>query len=173
MAVISRTVVSVLSFSQVAIGANASAVPFYGTYERSNNYHGSMLEGQLWAFTDPIRRIQALTSASKRIDRLNFAGAKTDGSQSQEFPRGGDVVTPVEIEFAAYELALVLLQGVDPETEADNLSMTLQGYGNLRSEHDRAIIPAYIRAGIPSQMAWNYLLPYLQERRVLFLERTS
>ncbi len=163
MAVYSRTVVSNLYFQQSLIISNGSTLPIYGTLERANNYFGSMLEGQLWEYTESSKRFRALVSATKRIDRLRFDGDMASADQPLQFPRGTDTIVPVDIEHACYELALALLKGIDPDTEQDNLTMTVQAYGTLRSEHDRGITPPYFRAGIPSATAWNYLLPYLSE----------
>jgi hypothetical protein len=173
MAVIIREIVQTLSFVEVVVPANGSTVPIYGTIERADNYFAMMLEGQRWAFTERLKRLQALVSATRRIDRLNFKGEMADASQPLQFPRGTDTVVPVEIEQACYELALVLLKGVDPDTEADNLSATVQAYGSLRSEFDRTSIPPYIRAGIPSLTAWNLLFPFLDPVRGITLRRVS
>lgn len=173
MPVIARSVDSVVQFTQAVVVANGSTLPFYGTLEKADYYHGSMLEGQRWTYTDRLRRLQALVSATKRIDRLNFVGVKTVASQPLQFPRGTDTLVPVDVEQACYELALVLLRGVDPDTEHDNLSNTVQAYGGLRSEFDRSFVLPYIAAGIPSQTAWNLLLPYLEPRSEMKLRRSS
>ena len=171
--VIMRSVSSTLLLTQSVTVANASTVPFYGTLERADNYFAQMLEGQRWLYTDYFKRTQALTSATKRIDRLNFIGEKADASQPLQFPRGTDTTVPVDIEQACYELAAVLLKGVDPDTEADNLVANIQAYGSLRSEYDRSSTLPYIKAGIPSQTAWNLLFPYLDPVRGLTLRRVS
>lgn len=173
MATIIREVVTNVLLTQEVVVANGSTLPIYGTLEEADNYFGMMLEGQRWIYSDRLRRLQALVSATKRIDRLNFVGVKADSEQPLQFPRGTDTVVPVDIRQATYELALALLKGIDPDTEADNLSMTLQAYGGLRSEFDREFAQPYIRAGIPSQTAWNLLLPYLDPRLELTLRRDS
>lgn len=173
MAVIIREIVNTILFPQEVVVANGSTVPTYGTIEKADNYFAMMLEGQRWAFTERLKRIQAMVSATRRIERLNFKGAQAAAGQPLQFPRGTDTVVPVEIEQACYELALVLLKGVDPDTEADNLSATVQAYGSLRSEFDRTSIPPNIRAGIPSQTAWNLLFPYLDPVRGISLRRVS
>lgn len=173
MAIIVRSVESILYFTEGMVVANGSTVPFYGTLERADNYFAMMLEGQRWAYTPRLKRVQALVSATKRIDRLNFVGEMADASQPLQFPRGTDTTVPVDIEQACYELALVLLKGVDPDTEADNLTADVQAYGSLRSEYDRSITLPYIRAGIPSLTAWNLLFPYLDPVRGITLRRVS
>lgn len=173
MAIIIRSVQSTLLLTQEAVAANGTTLPIYGTLQEADNYFAMMLEGQRWAANTRLRRMQALVSATKRIDRLNFVGVKSVASQPLQFPRGTDTLVPVDIEQACYEVALALLKGVDPDTEHDNLPATVQAYGGLRSEFDRSIVLPYMVAGIPSMTAWNLLLPYLQERREIELRRTS
>ncbi len=173
MPLIDRSVESTLLLTQSVIVANGSTLPIYGTLEKADNYFARMREGQRWVYTDRLKRLQALVSATKRIDRLNFQGDMASADQPLQFPRGTDTEVPVDIEQACYELALVLLKGVDPDTEQDNLSHTVQAFGGLRSEYDRSFVPAYLRAGIPSATAWNLLLPYLKERREIEIRRDS
>ena len=173
MAIIIRSVSQTLVLQEFIVHENASVYPMYGTLTKADNYFGSMLEGQRWIYTERSKRIKALVSATKRIDRLNFLGEKTDSSQPLQFPRGTDTLVPVEIEEACYHIADALLKGVDPETEADNLPTSLLAYGGLRTEYDRSVINAWTRAGIPSQHAWNLLLPFLASRTELYIRRTN
>lgn len=173
MPMIDRSVTSNLYLTNEVVVANNSTLPFYGTLEKADNYFGAMLEGQRWAFESRLRRLQALVSATKRIDRLNFVGSQADPDQPLQFPRGTDTLVPVDIEQACYELAITLLKGVDPDTEHDNALATVQAYGGLRSEFDRTSVLPYMIAGIPSSTAWNLLLPYLLEQRRIELRRIS
>jgi len=154
--------------------ANGTTLPTYGSVEKADNFFSWLLEGQRWTATlDRRKKMQALVSATKLIERLNFAGTKASASQDLQFPRGTDTLVPVEIEEATYEVALALLKGIDPDTERDNLSATVQAYGSVRTEYDRTSLPPYIVAGIPSQTAWIKLLPFLEARRVVKLSRTD
>lgn len=173
MATIIRNVESFLGLSQSTCVANGSTLPIYGTLERANNYHASMLEGQRWGCTDSTRRYQALVSATKRIDRLNFIGVRNSESQPLQFPRGTDTLVPVDIEQACYDIALALLSGVDPDTEHVNSLTTVQAYGGLRSEFNRGSVLEYFANGIPSLTAWQKLFPYLQGRHEIELRRIS
>lgn len=173
MPTIIRSCESILYLTQDMIVANGTLLPIYGTLEKADNYFGSMLEGQRWTYESRLRRIQALVSATKRIDRLNFCGVQTVVGQPLQFPRGTDVLVPVDIEQACYELAITLLKGVEPDTEHDNALATVQAYGGLRSEWDRTSVLPYMIAGIPSATAWNLLLPYIQEQRGIALRRIS
>jgi hypothetical protein len=173
MAIIIRSVESIILLTQEVVVANGSTLPIYGSVEEADNYFAMMLEGQRWHYTERLKRLQALVSATKRIDRLNFVGEKADEDQPLQFPRGTDTEVPVDIRQATYEFALALLNGVDPDTEADNLAMSSQGYGGLRSDYDRSSIPPWINSGIPCKTAWNLLLPYLRPRLGVSLRRDS
>lgn len=173
MPTIIRSVDSVTYLTHSVIVSNGTTLPIYGTVEKADNYFSMNLNGQRWMYTDRLRRVQALMQATKLIDRLNFYGEKTDNSQPLQFPRGTDTLVPVDIEQACYEVALALLKGIDPDTERDNLSATVQAYGGLRSEFDRSVVPHYIAAGIPSATAWNLLLPYLLDNSGIEFRRVS
>lgn len=173
MAVIIRSVESVLLLTQSVIVSNGTTLPIYGTPEKADNYFSMDLNGQRWMYTDQLRKIQALMKATKLIDRLNFIGVRTANDQPLQFPRGRDTTIPVDIEQACYEVAQALLKGVDPDTERDNLSVTVQAFGGLRSEFDRSFVPPYTAAGIPSAAAWNLLMPYLLDNSGIEFRRIS
>lgn len=67
---------------------------------------------------------------------------------------------PVQIVQACYENALALLNGVDPDTEADNAYKTSQGYGALRSTSSGTGI--HYLHGIASPSAWRLLHIFLR-----------
>lgn len=173
MPTIIRSVESVLLLTQSVVVSNGTTLPIYGTVEKADNYFSMDLNGQRWMYTDRLRRVQALMKATKLIDRLNFIGDRTSDDQPLQFPRGTDTLVPVDIEQACYEVAQALLKGVDPDTERDNLSATVQAFGGLRSEFDRSFVPPYIAAGIPSAAAWNLLLPYLLDNSGIEFRRVS
>ncbi|TRZ52364.1 MAG: hypothetical protein D4S01_03100 [Dehalococcoidia bacterium] len=116
---------------------------------------------------------KSLTMATKIIDRLNYAGEKYDEDQVNQFPRGEDTTVPDDIGQACFEIALALLDGVDPQLEGENLGMTSQGYANVRSTYDRGIPAPHLVAGVPSLTAWRYLIPYLRDVYLIDINRTS
>lgn len=173
MAIIIRSATSVLNFTQSAMVRNVTPVMMYGSIEKADAYFGNLLEGQRWMYTDINRKRMALISATRRIDRLNFRGVKSDAAQPLQFPRGTDTLVPDEIQWACFELAQELLKGVDPNTERDNTQVTVQAYGSLRTEFDPGTVLPYMVAGIPSATAWGLLEPYLEERRSVDLRRVT
>ena len=116
---------------------------------------------------------KSLAMATKIIDQLNYKGSKTDDDQSNQFPRDDDATVPEDINYACFEIALALLDGVDPQIEAENLNMISQGYANVRSTYDRDAPMPHIAAGVPSVTAWRYLTPYLRDPYFVDFLRTS
>ncbi len=173
MAIIVRSVTSNFWIGQNAGVNNMTTLPIYGTVERADNYFALTLEGMRWSDTDRDRKVRALVTATKAIDRLNFAGSKATSDQPLQFPRGTDTLVPVAIEEATYELALALLRGINPDTERDNLYKNSQAYGPVRTDYNRGAVPLHIVHGIPSPTAWNLLLPFLEERRGLEICRVD
>ena len=137
-------------------------------YFRENKVHTDA-----WDAATDVKKAKAANEATARINRLNFRGSKTDAEQANQFPRDGDVAVPQNIKDACAELAYALLDGVDPDREAANLSVSAEGFSGARTTYDRSFVPEYVKAGIPSQTAWNYLLPYLLDPREVDVGRIS
>lgn len=152
---------------------NRKTLPFYGSLSDADNYFYLHEKHDDWNVFTREQKLRFLVSASRRIDRLNFIGQKADSDQFLQFPRTGDTVVPYQIEQATYEVALRLGEGIDPDTEADNLSRTSEGYGMTKTTYDRSFVPDYIRAGIPSQTAWNLLFPFLRSILNVEIVRSS
>lgn len=101
----------------------------YGTLSNANNYH-SARNNVAWANASaPGETVRngALQRASDSVDnkyRSRFPGSKTGGrAQIPEWPRKNVVIDgetlldneiPIEIEYATYELALLIIQGINP-----------------------------------------------------------
>lgn len=137
-------------------------------------YFDGRLNTEAWDdATDDEQKDKSLIMATRIIDRLNFSGVKAVAVQILQFPRGDDTVIPVDVQNATAEIALALLDGVNPDLEFENVFMTSQGYGGIRSSFDRTVKPAHILAGIPSFVAWTFLKPYLLDPLNIELHRTS
>lgn len=173
MPIINVSVASQLTLSHKADAWNDVAIPFYGDYWHADQYMAGKLSSGAWENATPSDRIRALKDATRRIDQLNFIGARNSSVQPLEFPRGTDIVVPKNIRLACYEIALALLDGVEPDLEIENLDATVQGWSGARTTYDRTSVPDHIRAGIPSQMAWNWIKPYLVDPRAITLSRVS
>lgn len=145
----------------------------YISLEDATLYFDDRLNSQVWYDAEPNDQSRALKTATRMIDRLNFIGSRTSTTQALQFPRGGDTTIPSDIKYACCEIAYALLDGIDVEKEIENLDMVSQGIGNVRSTYARTSKPAHILAGIPSIVAWRYLLPYLPDPRIVTVTRVN
>ena len=148
-------------------------MPSYVTEAEAQTYFDNRLNVEAWDDATSTDRQKSLGHATSVIDRLNFVGCKAEEAQVNQFPRGVDVAIPQDIKNAVCEVALALLDGVDPQLEFENVFMTSQGYGGVRSSYDRTVKPAHLLAGVPSFTAWTYLKPYLLDPLNIELHRTS
>lgn len=128
-------------------------------------------DGSEWGETGTYC-VKALAQATKIIDTLNYRGEKTSSSQTLAFPRGGDTEVPNDIKLACFEIALALLNDVDPDIEAENLNLVSQGYANIRATYDRNSANPNVIAGVPSMTAWKYLVPYLKDPMAVTILRS-
>lgn len=167
---------------------NSEGLDAYGTLSEANNYFDNRLRSVAWRRAKKEDKKSAMVEATQMIDRLNFAGIKSDATQVHQFPRGPspvrvgtttngiapcgcsnvtlrdpDTVIPADIKKACFEIAIKLIQGYDPDREADILAVNQQAYSNVRTGYDRSFVPDYMSAGIPSFRAWTYLKPYLRD----------
>jgi len=145
----------------------------YGTIVEAQEYFDGRLNTDAWDDAITGDKTKALEQATTTIDRLNFRGSKTSSTQANQFPRDDDTTVPNDIKNASFEIALAFLDGVDPEMEYENLSMISQGYANVRSTYDRSNVPLHIVAGVPSSVAWRFLVPYLRDAFSVDLSRIS
>jgi len=155
----------------------------YLTPEDAQEYADERLNAEAWddavdedgsSFGQPgTLTYKALAMATKIIDRLNYRGDKYDSGQENQFPRGTDTTVPTDIEEACFEIALALLDGIDPQLEGENLRMKSQGYANVRSTYDSDMPAPHMVAGVPSLVAWRYLVPYLRDVGMVDMLRTS
>lgn len=140
----------------------------------AQTYFDGRLNSQAWDLeTDADTRNKSLITATRIIDQLNYLGSKADDAQTLQFPRGSDASIPEAVKNATAEIALALLDGVDPELEFENLFMTSQGYGGIRSSYDRRVKSPHVLVGVPSFMAWKFLRPFLRDPLNVEIHRTS
>jgi hypothetical protein len=167
----------------------------YGSVVAAGDYFATRLHSEAWDMSSALDKAKALYTATRSIDRLNFKGSKNpvyalyssvnfpeevadadiraaNLTQELEFPRDGDANVPVEIEQACYEIAYALLDGVDPELELENLSVTQVHFAGARNSYDRTGAPLeHLSNGIASSLAWRLLKPYLTFSRIVKISR--
>ena len=158
-------------------------VPYIGIVEAQTYFDDSRLNAESWDGSTSDKQLKALKYATRMIDRLNFKGVRATSTQPNEFPRvsslctyGSTVVLPLldipdDIKIACCELALSLLDGVDPDLEEEDLGAITEAYATIRITSDPQIRKDHIRAGIPSVEAWKHLLPYLNDPGELHIRR--
>lgn len=181
---------------QLCVVNNSQFLDAYGSLSEANNYFDNRLRSVPWKRANSNDKRSALHEATQMIDRLNFAGNKTDPVQVHQFPRApiaaptqivvnesgipvtlastddsADSVIPTDIKYACFEIAMKLIQGYDPDREADLLTTESHSYSGVRTTFNRDFIPDYMRAGIPSFKAWSYLKPFLRDPSECFLTR--
>jgi len=147
----------------------------YITEDDADTYFDEQLFTDAWDDTSESSgdRNRALIQATKIIDRLNFAGDKTSETQENEFPREEDTTVPLDIQYACAEIAIKLLDGINPDMEVENLGLVSQGISTVKTTYDRSFVLEYMREGIPSAQAWSYLKPYLIDPNTIDVNRVS
>ena len=162
----------------------------YGTVADGDTYFSYRLHETVWSAATAADKHLALIAATKIIDALNFKGDKhtvfvststddavlraANAAQNLEFPRDEDTAVPPQIERACYEIARSLLDGRDPETELEALTMTSQGYAALKTQYIREGLPLeHIVNGVPSFAAWCLLRPFLRDTNSFKVNRAS
>jgi hypothetical protein len=167
---------------------------YYGDEVEADDYFSKRLHEYAWTEASASDHTKALWAATLIIDALNFKGVKkavydllaanpsasdeeirvANASQTLEFPRDSDTVVPEAVRIACYEISHSLLDGKDPEMELENLGITSQGFGSVRTSYNRTQIPIeHIINGIPSSQAWRYLMPFLRDDEAIRISRVS
>jgi hypothetical protein len=180
------------------------AVPISGEYlnasyvsvEDAEDYFELRLNSGAWDEAENDDKCKALVTATRSIDRLNFAGLRTYDynrlqpiefripiprdlapsslpGQNLEFPRNGATTIPQDILDATCECALALLEGVDPELEMQGLGTLSQRFSSAGTTFDPAQARMAFRHGIPSFKAWNLLWPYLADPTEVVTKRVN
>lgn len=145
----------------------------YASSAEADTYFATRLNASPWDDASSGNKAKAVTHATAIIDRLNFLGEKTVSTQANQFPRNDDTTIPQDIQDACCEIAKALLDGVDPEIEIENLSMTQMQYGPAKTSYDRSRLPEHIAHGVPSGVAWRLLKPYLRDASAVTLMRVD
>lgn len=138
-----------------------SAFVSFASVEWADRYFSERLDGQLWEVTSLDRKQKALTTATRAINNLRFAGSKTDDAQPLEYPRNGDTTLPECLMQATAEEAFALLKGVDPDTEYGSLRVVSRVFGKVRTDYSGRTALPHVVAGIASFKAWRFLQPLL------------
>jgi len=146
---------------------------YYGTLTAADLYFDNRLFSDVWVNATIKDRQTALIAAARAIDKLNYCNDKNSEDQNLQFPRGNDTTIPVEIEYAAYEIAIKFLEGVENEIEAQSLGVMSESYSGVKTSYQGSYVNEHLRAGIPSIEAWEYLKAFLRDSRQVNLSRVN
>jgi len=128
----------------------------YATLVEADTYFSTQLFSAAWDdSTDEIKTV-ALTHATTLIDRLSIT-----------IP----TIVPQDIKDANCEIALALLEGKDPNAEAEGASVKSFKIGPV-SQTNRDVDQIHLLRGIPSLSAWRLLMPYMKDDYAIRLHRT-
>ena len=145
----------------------------YSTPADGDAYFSALLYATAWTAANTDMKQAALNQATAIINRFAYVGCRTSSSQPFEFPRKGillegvlldDSVVPADILNAQFEIALALLNGVDPEKELNGIGVTSRGFSVVRTTYDPSRILEHTLNGVPSALAWAYLYPFFNRR---------
>jgi hypothetical protein len=128
----------------------------YVTVAEADAYFALRLFADPWDDAVELDKQKALAMSTKAIQALAIMDWDT---------------LPQDIKDATCENAYALLDGVNPEMEFENLSMTQQAYANVRSTYNRNISMEHIEAGIVSIAAWRLIVPYLDVSKTIQISR--
>jgi hypothetical protein len=161
----------------------------YVTVAEAGIYFQSKLQTAAWDKASFDMQQKALYESTRIIDSLKLTGCKADRDQVLRFPRMhqlaedtdpesetyGELIptVPTDVKEACCEIALALLQGVDPTHEYNLLSRQVHGYATTRQQKDTTLLEPHILAGVPSLEAWKFLVKYLRDFNGVNLVRDS
>jgi hypothetical protein len=164
------------------------ALLYYGTITEANTYFDERLHSTIWSDSTSSDREKSLNQSRITIDNLNYKGVKaavydvmydSDGdlnspqvtetviiaagvTQPLQFPRGTDESVPEQIKQSQWEVAILLLDGVDPDSEYQTLRVMRQGYSSVSTTYNPSDVNSeHITYGIVSPTAWRLLYPFL------------
>lgn len=145
----------------------------YLTRAEADTYFLDSLSAGSWLTASNGDKDKALTMATRLINTLSFRGSKSDSEQANEFPRGENSYTPQEVAWACAEIALCFIDGFDPNKERENLTVLGEKIDSVASSYSERHKEQWRVTGVPSIVAWNYLLPFLAGKTSLTLFRVN
>src|SRR5437762_2450429 len=122
----------------------------YITVYDAGIYFLTRFDSAEWETQSEDNKLAALTTASRYIDSLNFAGDKADDDQILEFPRGEDTSVPQAVKDACCEVAYALITGRNVEYEAELQNTQTLSLGESRLSNNAGYDLAKLH-GIPSR----------------------
>ena len=129
----------------------------HATLAEANVYFSTRLHTEAWdALTDAVIKQKALDHGTSIIDNLPFDTTVYDIS---------DTTTLQRVKDANCEIAIALLDGIDPDLAIANLTVTNNSIAGVRTSHDIRFPAEHILYGVPSIAAWRILRCYIKDGR--------
>ncbi len=144
----------------------------YADYAAGDAYFSTRLLATAWTGATDADKTKALTMATQIIDTLNYIGEVTSTTQDNQFPRDEEISVPTDIANASCEIALALLDGIEPAKELETARMLRFTYDAVTTQY-KPEVPDYVYAGVPSALAWRLLLPYLRDNESFNFSRVT
>lgn len=134
----------------------------YVTLDEADIYLESVMNTEPWDLSTDLIRTKSIKASQKIIEALNTVGTL------DEF---GEPVALVKD--ATIEIALKLLDGVDPETELYNYTIKEMEFDRLKQTNKSGETPLHVIAGVPSVTAFNILRRFMPDLTTVRLNRTD
>lgn len=140
----------------------------YVSVTSANDYFNQRLRTTEWTLASTEDKLKALIQATSILDDLNYItpGATPDHA----FPQQGSTTVPTNILKACCEIANALIKGVDPDMEVMSSNITETKIDGASVKMNGKTF-AHFQYGVPSVLAWRYLVPYLKIGADIKLER--
>ncbi len=146
----------------------------YADYTYADAYFAERVGADDWTSFTTAQKTKALKHATRLIDRLDLVLEKTDESQDNEFPRGGETSVPEEVLMACCEQALELLRGSLPEDEVKAAGVTSESVGDTsRSYGSGAASMVGESSGLTSVAAAQLMRDWIEDPHEMTLVRDS
>ncbi len=143
----------------------------YLTIAEAQAYFDTRLNVEMWDEASPNDKEKSLSMSTRIIDKFDYIGEAV--SDDNQFPRGDETTVPEDICKACAEIALSLLDGVEPDLELENLSIIHQGIGSAKTTYNRDFVPEHFAHGVPSATAWAYMKPYMRDVQSISIDRVN
>ncbi len=144
----------------------------YVTVEEATAILDERLNIEAWTDSIYADKVRATKQATQIINKFNYISSKYEASQVNEFPRLDNLI-PDEIKLACCLIALSLLDGVNPDLEQENISVTNRSMSTSKTTYDRGFALEHQAHGVPSAEAWSLMKQFMKDQKSVRVTRVS